>query len=259
MISFQITDYTAMVAFWLGFARLLSINFQLPIYDSMPVPSIVKILTTLLFTYGLFPHFQQSVVADINAVGTENFWGLTIFYTLVGLLIGYFVKAIMNVFIASGSIITQQIGFGAVRYFDHSSGEQVGPFEKMIHWTVLIVIVSSGALIPMFKGALLSFHSINLSDFSKIANAPLFCLEQFKSIFSSSLMLASPIIFTNMLVNTILGIIARTVPQMNIIMVSFIINIGLGLLVFMATSEEFFYVAYKMYTQKLGEWFQYII
>ena len=42
-------------------------------------------------------------------------------------------------------------------------------------------------------------------------------------------------------------------------MVSFAVNIGLGLLVFAATSDEFFNVAFKLYTQKLGEWFQFII
>jgi flagellar biosynthetic protein FliR len=72
-------------------------------------------------------------------------------------------------------------------------------------------------------------------------------------------MLATPLIFTNMLIMTVLGIIARTVPQLNVIMVSFAVNIGLGLLVFAATSDEFFNVAFKLYTDKLGEWFQFII
>ncbi len=43
---------------------------------------------------------------------------------------------------------------------------------------------------------------------------------------------------------------------MNILMVSFVVNIGIGLLVFFAISEEFFHVAYTMYVERLGEWFQ---
>ncbi len=81
----------------------------------------------------------------------------------------------------------------------------------------------------------------------------------FKSLFVSSILLASPLIFTNMLIMTVLGIIARTVPQMNVIMVSFAVTIGLGLIVFVATSDEFFHIAYKLYTSKLGEWFNFVI
>ena len=49
------------------------------------------------------------------------------------------------------------------------------------------------------------------------------------------------------ILNMVMGIVARTIPQMNILMVSFVVNIGIGLLVFFAISGEFFTVAYKMY------------
>ncbi|MBT5094065.1 MAG: flagellar biosynthetic protein FliR, partial [Halobacteriovoraceae bacterium] len=194
-------------------------------------------------------------IKDIQYLGVENFWALTIFYTFVGLIIGYFVKAIMNIFIASGSMITQSIGFAAVRYFDPSSSSQVGPFERLIQWTILIMVITSGALIPMFKGVLASFEAIHVYQLGKMANISIFFLEFFKSIFTASLMLASPILFTHVMIMAVLGIISRTVPQMNIIMVSFVVNIGMGLLVFIACSDEFFQVAYKMYTDRLGEWF----
>jgi flagellar biosynthetic protein FliR len=42
-------------------------------------------------------------------------------------------------------------------------------------------------------------------------------------------------------------------------MVSFVVNIGIGLLVFFAISEEYFQVAYKMYVERLGDWFQFFI
>ena len=80
----------------------------------------------------------------------------------------------------------------------------------------------------------------------------------FKNIFLSSLLLASPLIFCNIFIMSVLGIIAKLVPQMNIIMVSFVVNIGLGLLIFLSCSEEFFQVAFKIYTDGLGEWFQFI-
>ena len=256
MISATMVDQTSLIVFWLIFTRWLTIIIQLPILDHTSIPNIVKTLIALIISYAFFPYLSKEVIKDIQYVGESHFWVLTIFYSSIGFIIGFIVKSILAIFTAAGSVITQQIGFDAIRYFDVQSGQEVGPIEKLINWTVLVIVISSGALLPMFKGIYGSFFSVHFYDIGKLAQTPTFFIVFFKSIFVSSLMLASPLIFTNMLITSILGIITRAVPQMNIIMVSFVINIGLGLFIFAVTSGEFFQVAFSIYTKKLGEWFQ---
>jgi flagellar biosynthetic protein FliR len=53
-----------------------------------------------------------------------------------------------------------------------------------------------------------------------------------------------------------MGIMSRAVPQMNILIVSFIINIVVGFLVFFITADEFFTVGIEMYADFLAQWFQ---
>lgn len=259
MISVSVTDITVLIAFWLSFTRWAAILVQLPLFDNTSVPNIVKVLMSMVVSYAFFPIVKDSLVAEILAVGQENFWFLTIFHTIVGLMTGFLVKVIMNLFIASGSIMTQQIGFSSVSYFDPTHDAKVGPFEKIIQWTIIIMILTTGALIPMFKGVLNSFFSITLENIGNFANIHVFYHDFFKGVFQAAFLLATPILFTNLLLNLVMGIVARTVPQMNILMVSFVVNIGIGLLVFFAISEEFFHVAYKMYVERLGEWFQFVI
>lgn len=258
MINVQITDYTVLIAFWLCFTRWLAIIIQLPLFEQNAIPMLVKILGTLVITYAFFPYLQGEIIKDIAYVGVDNFWMLTIFNALVGILIGFLVKMIMQVFIGGGAIITQQIGFAMLRYFDPNAGSQIGPFEKLIQWTILILVITSGALLPMFRGAFESFFTIHVFNLGKLAASSQYFAIVFKGIFLSSLLLASPLIFSNLFIMSILGILAKMVPQMNVIMVSFVVNIGLGLLIFLSCSEEFFQVAYKIYTEKLGEWFQFV-
>ena len=259
MINVTITDYTVLIAFWLTFTRWAAILVQLPLFDNTSVPNMVKLLMSVVISYAFFPVVKGAMVSEITAVGVENFWWLTIFHSVVGLMIGFLVKVIMNLFVASGSIMTQQIGFASISYFDPTHDQQVGPFEKIIQWTILIMILTTGAMIPMFKGVLNSFFSVTMENLGNFANIHVFYHDFFKGVFQASFLLATPILFTNLLLNLVMGIVARTVPQMNILMVSFVVNIGVGLLVFFAISEEFFHVAYKMYVERLGEWFQFII
>lgn len=254
-MSVQILDQNLVIAFWLMFCRMLAVLLQLPIFEGMEIPATLKALFCAVISFAFFDDLSPAVLGDINAAGASAFWLLTIFNLCIGLVIGYIVKSIMYVYIAAGSVITQQIGFGAVRYFDPSSSQQVGPFEKLIQWTMVVLVISSGALIPMFKGMYTSFFTVTFANMGKMAATPVFFLEFFKGIFLSALMLSSPLIFANIIIMSVLGIIARTVPQMNILMVSFVLNIGLGLVVFAACSDEFFQVAFKIYTEKLGDWF----
>ena len=258
MVNVNLVDQVGLVAFWLIFARWMAVIVQFPVFNNLAIPTTLKVLTTLIISYAFYPWLSVEVIKDINYVGVDNFWILTIFYSVIGLIIGFFVNSILNIFTSAGTVITQQIGFDAVKYFDIQSGQDVSPIEKIIQLTVVVMIISSGALLPMFKGVYESFFSIHMYDLGKMAQAPEFFLSFFKSIFLSALMLASPLIFTNILIAAILGIISRVVPQMNIIMVSFVINIGLGLFIFAISSSEFFHMAFSIYTKKLGEWFQFI-
>jgi len=256
MLNITITDMTMITAFWLAFTRWLAIIFQLPLFENVSIPVVVKVLTTLMLTFAFFPLIQDQLLLDIKHVGADSFWYLTIFNTVVGLVIGFFVKSIMSVFISTGAIITQQIGFNALSYFDPQAGSPIGPFEKLIEWTVLMMIITSGALLPMFKGVISSFSTIHIYNIGKLAHSIDFFMIMFKSLFISAIMLASPMIFINLVINAVMGIISRAVPQMNVIAVSFAVNIGLGLLVFIVGSDEFFATCFRIYTEKLGDWFQ---
>ncbi len=258
MIDIRITDYRQVIAFWLCFSRILAILIQLPLFDQVSIPNMVKVLTSLMLTFALGSTVYPYIYKDIEIVGLDNFWLLTVVYSLTGLMIGFFVKIIMGIFVGAGSILTQQVGFSAVNYFDPSMAQSTGPFERLITWSMLILIISSGALIPMFQGLLISFKNLNFNQLIEAKDFSNYYFYFFKSAFASILMLSSPIIFINVLIIVLLGIVTRLVPQMNVLLVSFVVNIGLGLIVFYFIIDEFFYISFNIYTEQLGIWFNFI-
>ena len=258
MINVFLYDQVRLVAFWLCFTRWVSVIYQLPLFDQFGIPGLIKILTAFMVTFAFFNHLEPRVMADFKIISVDHFWIHTIYQVLVGLIIGYLVKVIMTLYVSAGTIISQQMGFTAIQFFDPSFQQSVGPIEKILGWVVVILILTSGALLPMFSGIFQSFTSISLSNMSKIATVPAYFTDVFISIFESAILLASPILFTNIFITCIMGITARIVPQMNVLMISFIVNIGIGLFVLIIISNEFFTVAYQSYVKLLGQWFQYL-
>lgn len=257
-MNISITNIHLFTAFWLMFSKWTAALIQLPHFDESAVPMRVKVLFSLLMTIAFAQLLMPEVLADLDYVGRDNFYALMMYYTITGLVIGYFVKSIMFLFQAAGSLITQQVGFSMVSYFDPSAGQQIGPFEKLIKWTILVMIVTTPALTPMLKGIIESFHFLSLRNFLQSELNYTMAFEFIKGLILSALILASPLIFMNVLVSCLLGVVARIVPQMNIIMVSFVINIGLGLVIFTIITNEFFITAFDMYVKNLGMWFKMI-
>ena len=254
MINFTVTDTNSIIIFWLIFCRWTGIVFQLPIFDQVGVPAILKILFSICVSWCFYPFLKFYPMNDLALLGKDNFWILSGFYVLVGLVVGFLSRIILQIFNSAGSIITQQVGFGAVRYFDLSIGDQVGPFEKFINVTVVTMIVIGGGLFPLFKGSFISFETMNFISISSVKGFVPFMIYLFKSIFNTAILLAMPLIVTNLVVMTLLGIIARAVPQMNVLMVSFVLNISLGLFVFILSGEEFYIASINFYATFINDW-----
>lgn len=259
MITVSISDLQQLTVFWLVFTRCLATLFQFPIFDTFSIPSIIKILFSFVVAYCFYPKVSGIVLTDMELLGEHAFWFLTIFYTLVGIFIGFMLKVIMDIFLIGGTIVTQSIGFSAVRYFDPSFLQRIGPFEIYINWIILLLILISGALTPMFKGLYLSFWGMSFQNFSEWKFNYSIIFEFFKMIFNSGILISIPIMVINILITIVMGLSTRMIPQFNVLVLGFILNIGIGLIVFIIISNEFFTICFSMYKEFLEKWFQMIV
>ncbi len=259
MLNIDMTDQVTLIAFWLCFVHWLVVLSQLPLFDNASIPNNVKVLGSLVIAYAFFDQTSKYVIEEIRYIGDNAFWMLTIYHSLVGLLVGFIAKMTLHLFTMTGAIMSQQMGFRAMTFFDPTISGRVGPMERLIRVMMIVIILYSGALLPMFKGIFITFNSLSIFNVESLFTAPQFFTEFFRSLFLSAFLLAIPILFTNVLMTMVMGLIARSIPQMNIIMVSFVVNIGSGLLVFFLIFTEFFNSAFKIYTELLGQWFNYII
>lgn len=227
-------------------------------FEDIAIPMIVKILTALVMGYAIFPTVSGSILADISRYGQNSFIMLTIYYAISGLVISYIVKIVSSVVLSAGTIMSQQIGLGNISLYDPTSLSPVTPVEKLLKWTLLLMIFSSGAMLPILKGMVLSFEKLTVLNFEQIQSMQYFFFDYFKTLFTVAIMLSAPVLFTNILLNFILGIISRVVPQINVIMLSFVLSIFVGLCVFLLIGEEMYQVVFENYIKILGDWFLFV-
>jgi flagellar biosynthetic protein FliR len=132
---------------------------------------------------------------------------------------------------AAGDVIALQTGLSFARFMDPSMMAQVSVIESFKNLLAIIVFFTVDAHHLLIRALSKSFDEIPLGVF--FIKPPLFgfLVEIAGRIFALGLKIGAPVIFVLMLVEIILGLLARMVPQMNIfieglplkILVSFVI------------------------------------
>lgn len=207
----------------------------LPLLGEGGVPMSVKVLLTVSISVILLQ------ILHVEAAPL-TFGSLTIGILgeiLIGLVIGFGVRLVFSAVELGGTIVGFQMGFGVANVLDPVSNRQVGLIGQMqilaasliflitnAHHIVLRALVHSFRLIPSFRfypsEALVS-HLIRLTG----------------EMFVLGIKIGIPVIAALLLANIAVGILSRVVPQINALLFSFPVTIGLGLLVIGASLPMF--------------------
>ncbi|MCL2690147.1 MAG: flagellar biosynthetic protein FliR [Chitinispirillia bacterium] len=228
MISFDHVQY-----FLLMFVRIMSMMMLMPIFGANYVPVQVKVALTLLFTSALFsvqltiglPHI------DAGSLSVGLFFLLVIKEMMAGLIIGFAASFLFSAVNFAGRMVDTQMGFGFVELTDPMTEESItviGQLKLILftilfllfngHYFLLLTIQRSFEIIPLF-GAVYPAEGI-IAHFTVLVT----------NIFILGFKLAAPVFVVLILTMIALGIVARTVPQMNIFFVGLPLKIGLGLM-----------------------------
>ena len=223
--------------FMLVFARISMVIAVIPIFGSTNVPIPIKIGLSLfvsLITYAIIDPSMiplELSVAELMIIILKE--------GLVGLLFG-FVTGIMFFSIQfAGHFISLQMGFSMVQIIVPQSQERIpiiGQFYFIL--TILIFLLINGHhLVLSSLGESFNLVPIGSGMINGELTESLIFLGG--KVFILSMKISGPILATLYLTDVMMGIIARTVPQMNIFFVSLPLKISLGMILIIVTLSSF--------------------
>ncbi len=223
--------------FLLVFVRMTGIFVMSPIFGRRTVPAILKI--GLAFLMALIV-CQNVRVPDMASFGTLSAWillGMREF--LVGLALGFIAYAVTAAMYVAGQLIDMRIGFGMVNVFDPVSNIQVPiTADFYIVLTTLFLMLSDGHLLMLHTLAL-SYEKLPLGTLAFTEPALEQMIRLMASIFEIGFRIAMPVTVAILVTDMALGIISKSVPQMNVFMLGMPVKILLGLVMLLVTLTSF--------------------
>lgn len=215
--------------FLLIMTRIMGVFLQAPVFSSRNIPYQVKIGLTALISLVLFS--QVAIPKDFpNNLG--SFIALLVMQFLVGSVIGYVSYIVMAAVQFAGEILDIQIGLSAASVYDASTGDTTNLLRRFeFYFATIIYLIIDGHHV-LLKAIQKSFEFIPLDGMAYTGALVNQLVVITMQIFYIGVQISAPMIIALLIVQIALGLLSRVAPQMNVFMLSFAVNIlvGVGLL-----------------------------
>jgi flagellar biosynthetic protein FliR len=249
MISFSIPLPQLQVFFFI-FLRVGAILMTMPIFKSKSVPVLFKAGLTLAASMVLFPILNLKAFPELTNV--ISFGIGAIGEILLGITIGLSVNLIFAGIQMAGQLAGYQMGMALANVMDPNSSIQIPILAQFNQMFALLIFLAVNAHHWFLRALAESYRLVPPFGF-QLSNSLMEQVVQIAgSMFVIGLQIGAPIIAVLLLTSIAFGLIARTVPQMNVFFVAMPLKIFVGLL-FLGLSLPFFLSFLKQLFSGLGE------
>lgn len=216
--------------FLLVLARLSAAVTVLPIFGARGVPAQAKIGLALLLSLIVLPlHAAPAATAAptqllpfVAAVGSE---------AIVGLCIGITIALVVQALAMGAALVGVQMGFGLGELFDPLYGAQTDTMTQFYWLIVTLVFFAVNGHHAALVGLVRTFDAVPAGS----ADISLLAGERFvpfvSALFGVAIRVALPVLGALLLTDVALGLVARTVPQLNLLVEGFPVKVTVGVLV----------------------------
>jgi len=214
--------------------RITGFIYTAPFFSLKNSPFSVKagfsgILTLILFTSIPYEPLSYGGVVEFALIVAENL--------LAGLILGFLANVCYQIISLAGHLIDMEIGFSMVNEFDPVTSSQVTVSGTFYEYSVMLILMVT-YLHHYLLDALVD--SLKLVPVGGITFNPLIYNVGIKYIvdfFVIAFRIVLPVFGALLIVNTILAIMAKVAPQMNMFVIGMQIKILVGLVVMLIVIE----------------------
>lgn len=221
-------SYSQWAVFVLVLVRCSALIITLPFFNSPNIPIMAKagfVLSLAVLLSGVVPvdpaRFPTRTWDFALLVGAE---------IIIGAILGLSVNILMTSVQIMGQLVGFQMGFAVANVLDPMSGTQISVLAQLSYLMAILVLFTVNGHHYFFKALADSFAILPVGKVAMTKGLFEQMMQLSSQMFNLAIRLGAPVIGALLFTQVCLGILAKTVPQMNILMVGFPITISVGLI-----------------------------
>jgi flagellar biosynthesis protein FliR len=228
----MITFTSAQLSAWYGavfwpLVRVLALFTAAPLLSHQAIPLRIKVALGVAITFVLVPNVPTPPLSEVlSAAGLA----LLIQNILVGIVIGFTVRIVFGAFEMAGELIGLQMGLSFAGFFNPGSGATENAVASFMSLLALLCFLAIDGHLMLIHALAESFRIFPLADATQVPLDFSRLVHLATEMFAIALSLALPFIAVLLLINIVLGVLARVAPQLNIFAVGFPLTLLAGMM-----------------------------
>jgi flagellar biosynthetic protein FliR len=229
MLEFTALDLNAWISqYFYPFARIVGCLGVMPLLGSKLVPRQIRLLLAVSITLIVAPLLPA--MPKVDPLSLASF--IIIFQQmLIGIVLGFMVEIVTQVFVLAGQLIAMQTGLGIATTVDPAQGVSVVVVSQWFLFLVSLTFLALNGHLILIEVVIDSFHSMPISDKGWVAEDYGRMVRWGGWMFASALVIALPALTALLIVNFAFGVMTRAAPQLNIFSLGFPVTMMVGLVI----------------------------
>lgn len=229
----------AILVFTFVFLRISAMLVMIPVLGEKSVPIRVKAGLALLMALLVFPSVLKetpSVPADAEIVSLVMAMAGEV---LIGVTIGFAARILFAGIQFAGNMIGLQMGLAIANVIDPISSAQVSIMAEFQYLFAMLVYLAVDGHHIFISAVFDSYRFV--APFSSPFSASLVqtIILFSRELFVTAVKICAPVMAVLLFSNVALGVVARTVPQVNVFIVGMPLHVATGLIIFGLTIPVF--------------------
>lgn len=229
-ISFTLQDFEY---FFLILVRMSAFIAVAPYFSMSQVPTKVKVGIAFSVSMLLWFMVPEGTIVYETVI---DYAVIVLKEAVVGLLIGFAASLCNYIILFAGRIIDMDMGFAMVNVFDPVTKEQVSISGTLYNYLIMLCLLCSGMHTYVLRALIDSYQLIPINEAVFNINGLYQGMLEFLSDYVIiGFRICLPIFMSIMVLNVVLGVLAKVAPQMNMFVVGMQLKILTGLVVMFVT------------------------
>ena len=215
------------ILFMLLFTRLSGLFAFFPFFSHMRIPMSIKtamvfFMTIFLFPLATLPDIEFSVVNLVLALVSE---------IMLGFIAGLFLVIVFAMLQLAGMNISFVMGFTMASLLDPQTGTSSPMISTMLTMLALVILLAFNGHHLMILFIADSLEILPLGGFYPTENIWTYLMYAITNMFIFGFILSFPIVGLSLLADIVFGMLMKTMPSFNLLVVGFPIKIMVGFVV----------------------------
>ena len=204
--------------------RLTGLFLLAPLFSSRVIPMRVRSALLLMFSFLLLPGSLEAGEPGFQVTPTA-----LVAEAVLGMVLGLGAAIFVAAAESTGDMLAVQMGLSGANVLDPSSGTQMPVLGQFLGLFVVTMILATGGHLALLETLDLSFEAFPLGTPLNMEEGIPAAADLLGTQLVLGLRFAAPVVAAMMIGNAALGVMAKTVPQLNVLMMAFPLQIAIGL------------------------------